>query len=216
MKEDIYNERKKQKKHREVYIVLLLLVAISIGFSYLSSQLQIFGNTTVRKQSWNVHFLAPTATSGNIPGTSTTIASRGTSALGTNPDTSTNSLVVNFTANLEYPGDYYEFTVPVTNSGTIDAMIASDGIVNEADFPSYITYSVTYGDTNSTAIAAGDGLHHGKKVPIKVRIEYSRENVTNADVNNMSEDGVTISSSYTMTFVQADGNANYKNFEVDN
>ena len=45
MKESIKNEKKKQKKHREIYLVLLLLLGISVGFSYLTSQLDIIGNT---------------------------------------------------------------------------------------------------------------------------------------------------------------------------
>ena len=120
MKESIKNEKKKQKKHREIYLVLLLLLGISVGFSYLTSQLDIIGNTTIKKQSWNVHFDTPVVDqNATVDGGSRKVKDRGTVALKNG-----STLEVDFTANLEYPGDYFEFTVPVKNAGTIDAMIA--------------------------------------------------------------------------------------------
>ncbi|MDO4996603.1 MAG: hypothetical protein Q4E69_05440 [Bacilli bacterium] len=214
MNENIKNEKKYQRKHREIYLVLLLLLAISVGFSYLTTQLDIIGNTTVTKQSWNIHFGNPTETTGNITGTNRAIADRGNVAL-----KSGTTLEVDFTATLDYPGDYYEFTVPVINAGSIDAMIDTAGITNILNPTSdLITYSVTYADgtTDQTkAIAVGDGLHAGKNNLVKVRIEYKKD-VTNDQVNNMAAGGLSISSTYSMTFVQATNAANYKSFERNN
>lgn len=53
-----YNDNKR-KKHLEIYIVLFLLLVISVGFSYLSSQLNILGTTKINKQNWNVVFDTP-------------------------------------------------------------------------------------------------------------------------------------------------------------
>lgn len=214
MKESIKNEKKKQKKHREIYLVLLLLLGISVGFSYLTSQLDIIGNTTIKKQSWNVRFDTPVVDqNATIDGGSRKVKDRGTVAL-----KSGSTLEVDFTANLEYPGDYFEFTVPVKNAGTIDAMIAENGITNTATTNELITYTVEYADGTDAAtktIAAKDGLHNGKNNVIKVRIEYKKD-VTNDQVNNMAAGGITINSTYSMTFVQADGTANYKTFERTN
>lgn len=214
MNENIKNEKKYQKKHREIYLVLLLLLVISVGFSYLTSQLDIFGNTTITKQSWNIHFDSPTETTGNIDGTNRSIADRGAVSLRENA----NSLIVDFTATLDYPGDYYEFTVPVKNAGTIDAMIAESGLTDTHTATDLVNFSITYADgtTDQTkTIAAKDGLHAGKNNIIKVRVEYKKD-VTNDQVNNMAAVGVTISSTYSMTFVQADGTASFKTFERNN
>lgn len=214
MKESIKNEKKKQKKHREIYLVLLLLLGISVGFSYLTSQLDIIGNTTIKKQSWNVHFDTPVVDqNATVDGGSRKVKDRGTVALKNG-----STLEVDFTANLEYPGDYFEFTVPVKNAGTIDAMIAENGITNTATTNDLISYTVEYADGTDAAtktIAAKDGLHNGKNNVIKVRIEYKKD-VTNDQVNNMAAGGITINSTYSMTFVQADGTANYKTFERAN
>ena len=59
MNENIRNEKKYQRKHREIYLVLLLLLVISVGFSYLTTQLDIIGNTSISKQVWNVYFSNP-------------------------------------------------------------------------------------------------------------------------------------------------------------
>ena len=214
MKESIKNEKKKQKKHREIYLVLLLLLGISVGFSYLTSQLDIIGNTTIKKQSWNVRFDTPVVDqNATVDGGSRKVKDRGTVALKNG-----STLEVDFTANLEYPGDYFEFTVPVKNAGTIDAMIAENGITNTVTTNDLISYTVEYADGTDAAtktIAAKDGLHNGKNNLVKVRIEYKKD-VTNDQVNNMAAGGITINSTYSMTFVQANGTANYKTFERAN
>ena len=45
--------KKEDKKHREIYIVLLLLLFISVGFAILSTNLNIAGNTTIGSQRCN-------------------------------------------------------------------------------------------------------------------------------------------------------------------
>lgn len=215
MNENANIVRKKKKNHREIYLVLLLLLFISVGFSYLTTQLDILGNTTVRKQSWNIHFDSLTEASGNVPGTSRAIADRGEATI-----TSDKTTEVKFTANLEYPGDYYEFTVAVKNAGTIDAMIADSGIVDTiSPEKSFIKYSVTYADATTDPlkeIKVKDGLHNGKNILVKVRVEYDKDAVTNDDVNNMDAGGIVLTSTYSMKFIQADNTASYKTFEITN
>ena len=216
MNENIKNEKKYQRKHREIYLVLLLLLAISVGFSYLTTQLDIIGNTTVQKQSWNVHFGTPVVDqTAIITGTSDRLVKdRGTAAIRSN----SNDLIVDFTASLQYPGDYFEFTVPVINAGTIDAMISRDSGVTKTISPelNYITYTVNYVTTVPFQPEGGDGLLHGKNVTVKVRVEYSRDVVTNDNVNNMASGGVNLSSTFSMKFIQADNTASNLSFAVNN
>ena len=105
---------KKKKKNNErksnILIVLLLLLVISIGFSALTANLSIIGNTLVSKQTWDIHFESPTKVGGNVDATSLEL---------------TNSTTVDFSADLLKPKDSYEFSVDVVNNGSIDAMISS-------------------------------------------------------------------------------------------
>ena len=212
MNDSIINEKKYQRKHREIYLVVLLLLFISVGFSYLTTQLDIIGNTSISKQSWNVYFSNPSVNqTAIITGTSDRLVKdRGSVNIRNN----SNNLIVDFNATLEYPGDYYEFTVPIYNKGTIDAMIAESGITSTYTNNDLVIYTIEYADGtgSSKVISEKDGLHANKKILIKVRVEYKKD-VTNDQVNNMASGGVNISSSYSINYVQADNTANYKSFE---
>ncbi|MDO4996602.1 MAG: hypothetical protein Q4E69_05435 [Bacilli bacterium] len=212
MNDSIRNEKKYQRKHREIYLVVLLLLFISVGFSYLTTQLDIIGNTSISKQSWNVYFSNPSVNqTAIITGTSDRLVKdRGSVNIRNN----SNNLIVDFNATLEYPGDYYEFTVPIYNKGTIDAMIAESGITSTYTNNDLVIYTIEYADGtgSSKVISEKDGLHAKKKIFIKVRVEYKKD-VTNDQVNNMASGGVNISSSYSINYVQADNTANYKSFE---
>ena len=43
-----------------------MILLISIGFAFLSSNLSIIGNTLISKQSWDIHFENPTKVGGNM------------------------------------------------------------------------------------------------------------------------------------------------------
>lgn len=161
--------------------------------------------------------IPPVESSGYISGTNRLIADRGSVTI-----TPGNGTEFSFNANLEFPGDYYEFTVPVLNSGTIDAMIAEDGI-SSITTPSlidydFIKYSVIYADAaaDENTIEVKDGLRHNElassRIKIKVRVEYSKD-VSNEQVNNMPAGGINISSTYALKYVQADWTANFKDLE---
>ena len=98
------------RRNRNKIIVVLLILLISIGFAFLSSNLSIIGNTLVSKQTWDIHFESPTKVGGNVDATSLEL---------------TNSTTVDFSADLLKPKDSYEFSVDVVNNGSIDAMISS-------------------------------------------------------------------------------------------
>lgn len=195
-------EKKKNKKHREIYIVLLLILCISIGFSYLSAKMDIGGNTTVKKQSWDVHFA-------NLVETNSTIPESGSNAsdLGSATITAGKTTEVTFDSTLSVPGDYYEFTVDVVNSGSINAMLDSSitNTVLTDEQKKYLTYSVTYND--GTEIKENDGIHAGKSVKIKVRVEFKKD-ISDSDLPKTED--IQFSSAYSMNYVQATSSASFK------
>ena len=50
----MYNYHNKKRFVWSVFLILLL--AIGIGYAYLTSNLSIAGNTSVTTNTWNIHF----------------------------------------------------------------------------------------------------------------------------------------------------------------
>ena len=190
--------KRKNKKHKELYFILFLVLFISVGFAYLSAQLDIIGNSTVKTQSWDVHFETITE--------STATVSSGTSSdMGAASITTGDTTEVTFASSLPLPGDFYEFTVNVVNGGSINAMLSeATNTTLTTDQQKYLDYTVTYAD--GSAIAVNDAIHAGKSVTLKIRVEYKK----NISASDLPGEDVTFNSNYGMTFVQEDSNANYK------
>ena len=190
--------KRKNKKHKELYFILFLVLFISVGFAYLSAQLDIIGNATVKTQSWDVHFETITE--------STATVSSGTSSdMGSASITTGDTTEVTFASSLPLPGDFYEFTVNVVNGGSINAMLSeATNTTLTTDQQKYLDYTVTYAD--GSAIAVNDAIHAGKSVTLKIRVEYKK----NISASDLPGEDVTFNYNYGMTFVQADSNANYK------
>ena len=96
-----------KKKHNYTFLVMLLLLAVSIGYSALTVNLKIQGVTRLSGNTWDVHLE-------NIDN----IDSKGATV---NSEPVINNNILTFNVTLAKPGDYYEFTVDVKNDGGIDA-----------------------------------------------------------------------------------------------
>lgn len=80
-----------RRNSRKIIIVLLILL-ISIGFAFLSSNLSIIGSALISKQTWDIHFENPTKVGGNMTASNLEL---------------TNSITVDFTVDLLQPRDSY-------------------------------------------------------------------------------------------------------------
>ncbi len=186
------NKKKQERKHREVYLVLLLLLFISVGFAVLTATLNITGNTTVHGNKWEVKFGTPVET--------TAVGGKGEVTRGGDTD-------VSFTANLDQPGEYYEFEVPVTNNGTIDVKISEIADVTlTSDQKTYMTHSVKW-KTNSETVAQNDAIKAGETCTLVVRVEYRSDLDTDALAKVQGD--TPVASTYGLTFIQADSSAKY-------
>ena len=129
-----YRSRKTNK-----YFLLILLLAVSIGFALLSTTLKINGNFGVKGSTWDIHWenVQP-----NVNSSVTT----------DKPSIDTTRTIVTYEVNLELPGDYYEFDVDAKNDGSIagtitDVRHSARKVVEEGQdstVPDYIKYSVVY------------------------------------------------------------------------
>ena len=185
----MYRTYRRNKKALYIVGFLFVLVAISIGYAYLTSVLKINGTTNISKNTWDVHFEDISMI------TNTTDSSE--------PTLTEEDTVINFTTNLKVPTDEYSFSVKVVNAGSIDAMLSEVVKAGVSTTQAkYTEFSVTYLD--GTEINVKDKLGAGKSLPLKVVVRY-KDDITAADLPSSDQ---TLSLSMTLTYVQADSSAN--------
>ena len=201
---------KKFKKKSEIIIFILLVVLfVGIGYAALGANLKINGVADITSATWNVHFVEDSIhlTEGSVE------IAENTEEAAASIDSSTE---VSYHVKLTKPGDFYEFTVDVTNEGSIDAMIDSisskikigDGEETEIiptgvnrNLPSYLNYSVTYSD--GVEIAPKQMLVSNATETFKVRVEFS----TDIDEEDLPRTNQLLSLNFRVNYVQKDNTA---------
>ncbi|MBR3146270.1 MAG: hypothetical protein IKF47_03290 [Bacilli bacterium] len=204
----------KNRKRNKLFILVIILLGITIGYAALTSTLKINGSTAVTKNTWNIYWDNIANQDGVTPITSQIVSENAN-----HPNN-----IVNFEVAFDKPGDYYEFTVDAVNAGTLDAMITDIELkvndnpiidtvnnslvtVSPSPLPSYIKYTVTYADGEEI------GLNHllpkmrnnvETTKTYKIRVEYDKEAVTN---DTLVDENVEYSFSFAVTYGQADSNA---------
>ena len=175
-------------KKKKIIFILLLIVIISVGFSAISATLSITGNSTIARNTWDVHFENVQVTSGSVTAST--------------PVISNNDTQVTYNVTLNMPGDFYEFTVDAVNEGTIDAMIqtfSNTGLTTEQE--KYLSYSIKY--DNDLDVANKHLLAHGSSATYRVRVSYRDD----LDATDLPDSDQTISLTFSVTYEQADSSA---------
>lgn len=177
--------KKKSGKKVVLSLLALLLLTITIGYAALSTTLNIKGTSKINNASWNVHFDNLAVTSGSVSATKAAAIDSATTT-------------IDYNVELTKPGDFYEFTVDVTNTGTIDAKLGDTPILNgvSTEQDVYTNYTVTYSD--NTAIKANDKLAAGATKKLKVRVDFDK-NITNSQ---LPTDAQTLNLTFAMNYVQ--------------
>ena len=176
---------------KKKYIILFLLLFISMGFAYLSTNLNITGVSLIKGNSWDVHFE-------NVKVNKQSVAlSTGDSA----PAISVDGLTINFEVTLNEPGDFYKFTADIVNEGTIDAMVDSLNVEGLSSYSSFIGYRVTY--DYGREINQYDILRAGETKHIIVYVEYKED----IDKDDLKATDSEINFNVTLNYKQADSNA---------
>ena len=160
----------KKKKRMTIVALLVMVAAITIGYSALSSTLNITGTSKITAAGWDVHFANVSVATGSVTGAQVVKEPTITKVDG-------KDLKVEYEVNLNTPGEYYEFTVDVVNGGTIDAKLSElptlAGVSTAQDV--YVNYTFTH--TDGTAITKGETLAAGATKNFKVRVEFDK-NIT--------------------------------------
>ena len=177
--------KKKSGKKVVLSLLALLLLTITVGYAALSTTLNINGTSKINNATWDVHFANLEVTSGSVSATKAATIDSGKTA-------------IDYNVELIKPGDFYEFTVDVTNTGTIDAKLGEAPILSgvSAEQDVYTNYTVTYSD--DTAINANDKLAAGATKKLKVRVEFDR-NITNSQLPTEAQ---PLNLTFAMNYVQ--------------
>ena len=186
MKRINFNIKDRKMLYGILCIVLVSVFTLTVAYAALNAVLTIQGSAQVTSADWDIHLSNPKVTNG--------------SATTNVPQIKTNS-TMEFSTTLNMPGDFYEFTVDVVNSGSIDAMIESV-IKNpelDASQKKYLNYEVTY--QNGESITTNQTLSKGTTMPIKVRIEYRKDLVA----SDLPTGQVVLDLSLTLEYIQSDG-----------
>ncbi len=155
------NRRKIKFYRRKINYILslsILFMLFTIGYAFLTTSVSINGTGYINRAEWNVRFSNIQTKAGSV--TPTTI-----------PTISDNTSVA-FAATLENPGDFYEFTIDVVNSGTIPAMIDTVSVLPTltTEQANYFSYSVTYSD--GAEVISKQLLDAGDTETLKVSFQY--------------------------------------------
>ena len=138
-------------------VLVILLLAISLGYALLTTNLNIVGTTVVKDNKWDIYFDNVQVSSGSVTAST--------------PAIDTAKTTVSYSVTLNLPGDYFEFTVDAVNAGTIDGMISAvSNKLNGTEIttlPNYLEYSVSYSD--GIAIQNNHLLESGKTETYKVK-----------------------------------------------
>ena len=131
--------KKTNKKSYVIIALVVLLLAMAIGYAAFTTNLIITGTATANGD-WDVHFLS--ATPKNVTATSPITTSQG----GTTNDT------VTVTCDLKKPGDTATFDIVIENSSSVAAKV--DGLTITAKDGDSQTVSVNNGTYTSGVIQA--------------------------------------------------------------
>ena len=171
-----------------IIVFVVLLLSITIGYAFLSANLNINGASTINNSTWNIYWNNVQVTSGSVSASTPVIDNIRTT--------------VTYEVTLSKPGDFYEFTVDAENDGTIDAMIDTIlSTLNNSEIqtlPSYLVYNVSYSD--NTPILTKQELNAGTKETYKIRLEYKKD-ITTSDLPTTEQ---TLNLSFSVTYVQKD------------
>ena len=167
-------------------LILTCVFTLTIAYAALNAVLTIQGSAQVTSSNWDIHLANPKVKNGSVTTTVPTL---------------TTGKSLTFSTTLNMPGDFYEFTVDVVNSGSIDAMIENVVMTPEltVDQAKFLKYEVSY--ANGESIANKQTIAAGVTMPIKVRVEYRNDLVA----SDLPTGQVQLTLGLVLDYIQSDG-----------
>ncbi len=195
---------KDMSKEHKILLFIVLLLAIGVGYAFLTVNLKINGTASITDGRWNIHFENYQETANS------TISPTSGNAPVITGDTTTE---ISYTIDFHEPGDVYEFTIDIVNGGTMDASVISMnknvkiGNLQQATIPDYLNYFVTY--SNGDPYTTPHTLAVNGTDSILVRVEFKRD-ITATQLSEVS--GKSLSFTLKPIFVQEGVSASSFNY----
>ena len=182
----------KNKDFALVFIVALLFF-ISVGYAYITSNLDMVGTVNINDSKWDIHFANPIKV--------------GNKALPTIKGD--NNDQIEYDVTLKQDTDSYDFYVDIVNGGDIEAEIKSivskikinnsdEVVVTGSTLPSYLEYTIKYED--NSALEVGQKIPAGESKKIKVHVGF-KDSISHDDY--LQALGNTIKLNFSINYVQA-------------
>ena len=108
-----------------------------------------------------------------------------------------NKTDISYEVKLDEPGDYYEFTADIVNSGSHDAKIydiINNGLTTAQK--KYLEYKITYKD--GTKIDINDSLNANSKKTVKFVIKFRKD----IEASDLPDEAQALSLSYKIVYVE--------------
>ena len=196
---------KSDRKQTILFIIILLVLSMGIGYAFLTTTLSIDGISDIDSSSWDVHFDNVQVQSGSVTGSQVT----------TPATISADGQTVSYHIKLNEPGDHYTFKIDVVNDGSLDAII--DNIlfqINGVDAtmaPDYLAYYFMYDGYYPVSI--GNILNSGQTKTLIVGVQY-RQDINPDDLPTDDESlnislGFVYSQKGKVSYLYSTGNANF-------
>ena len=151
---------RQRRKSKNLVIILALIVAcLYVGYSLITSNLQVRTSLDIGKTSFDVHF--------------ENVEVDAKSIIETLPIVSDNKTNITMNITLTQPGDSYIVNANIVNAGTLDAVLNSISVGGvPEEYKDYIDYKILYYFDN-TEPKANDLLYAGNDEPIYITIKYN-------------------------------------------
>ncbi len=175
----------RRKLSTKIYIILALF--ISIGFAYLSTNLNINGTSMFKSSSWNIYFDNIEVDSSSVELQSGDIA----------PTISNDKLTVSYQVTCNKPGEYYKFNIDVVNDGSLNAKIDSISIPQIPEgYENNIEFSLKYLD--GTTVEEGNVLLAGEKTTFVI----TTKNRDDISADQLISEAITLPMSVSISYTQ--------------
>ena len=166
-------------------LVVVCVFTLTIAYAALNAVLEINGNAEVVASTWDIKLANPKVKNGSV---------------NNNLPVITNNTTASFSATLNNPGEFYEFTIDVVNNGSIDAMIDSieklPSLTTEQS--KFLNYVIEY--ENGESISTKQLVEANSFVRLKVSVEF-RKDISSTDLP-ISQNVLDLS--FKLNYVQAD------------
>lgn len=196
---------KKSKKNRAIIVLIVLLLALAIGYAAFQTVLTVNGTAT-GTMDWDVHFTSNTKfyeVSNGAKGSAISDTDRANAVVGTSSTTGQNqSQSVTATVALDYPGDAVILETEIENLSSQDAKLtgysctgAGNGLIITEPSSATIT-SGTVGGATGDVISASGG-----KCTAQFLIKWDPTSPTFGDAQNHQQ-------TFTITFTYSQDTEN--------